>query len=55
MGAGSITAVLPTYIAELSPPAIRGQLTGLFECAYQAGSLIGFWVSIVYWDKLTPR
>lgn len=32
-------------IAELSVPSIRGVLTGLFEIAYQVGSVIGFWVN----------
>jgi MFS family permease len=33
---GSITAASPTFIAEISPAAIRGRLTGAFEmaCAY---------------------
>ena len=36
---------MPSYIAELSVPSIRGILTGLFEIAYQVGSVIGFWVN----------
>lgn len=36
---------MPSYIAELSIPSIRGILTGFFECAYQIGSLIGFWIN----------
>jgi MFS family permease len=30
LGVGGIAAVSPIYIAELSPPAIRGRLTGLY-------------------------
>ncbi|KAI4726155.1 MFS quinate transporter QutD [Aureobasidium sp. EXF-10728] len=45
LGCGAITATVPSYIAELSVPSIRGILTGLFEIAYQIGSLIGFWVN----------
>ncbi|KAK6000875.1 hypothetical protein QM012_002958 [Aureobasidium pullulans] len=45
LGCGAITATVPSYIAELSVPSIRGILTGLFEIAYQVGSLIGFWVN----------
>jgi len=37
--------VIPTFIAETSPPAIRGQLTGCFEISYQAGALVGFWIN----------
>lgn len=42
---GILTATIPTFIGEFSPPAIRGQLTGFFEIAYQLGSLIGFWIN----------
>jgi MFS family permease len=45
IGCGAITAAVPSYIAELSIPSIRGILTGFFECAYQIGSLIGFWIN----------
>ncbi|THX67429.1 MFS quinate transporter QutD [Aureobasidium pullulans] len=45
LGCGAITATVPSYIAELSVPSIRGILTGLFEIAYQVGSVIGFWVN----------
>lgn len=44
-GCGVITATVPSYIAELSIPSIRGILTGLFEVTYQTGSLIGFWIN----------
>ncbi len=44
-GCGAITATVPSYIAELSVPSIRGILTGLFEIAYQIGSLVGFWIN----------
>ncbi|KAL1408787.1 hypothetical protein Q8F55_005600 [Vanrija albida] len=42
---GAFTAVIPTFISEYSPPAIRGQLTGFFEVMYQAGALVGFWIN----------
>lgn len=42
---GAITATVPSYIAELSITSIRGILTGLFEVAYQIGSLVGFWIN----------
>lgn len=44
LGVGGIAAVCPIYISELSPPAIRGRLTGLFESFYQTGAVIGFWM-----------
>lgn len=45
MGVGGIAAVSPTYIAEISPSAIRGRLTGFFESFYQTGAVIGFWIN----------
>jgi MFS family permease len=27
-GVGALTGIIPSYIAEVAPPAIRGQLTG---------------------------
>ena len=45
LGVGGITASVPTFIAELSPPSIRGQLTGFFEIAYQCGAVVGFWIN----------
>merc|ERR1712029_1232877 len=35
LGVGGIAAVCPIYVAEISPPAIRGRLTGFFESSYQ--------------------
>jgi MFS family permease len=45
LGVGGIAAVSPIYIAEISPPAIRGRLTGFFESFYQTGAVIGFWIN----------
>ncbi|RFU77401.1 quinate permease [Trichoderma arundinaceum] len=45
LACGGITATVPSYIAELSIASIRGILTGLFEIAYQIGSVIGFWIN----------
>lgn len=42
---GAVTATVPSYIAELSIPSIRGILTGLFEVTYQIGSVVGFWIN----------
>ncbi|KAL1610319.1 hypothetical protein SLS60_001985 [Paraconiothyrium brasiliense] len=45
LGVGGIAAVSPIYIVEISPPAIRGRLTGFFESFYQTGAVIGFWIN----------
>ncbi|KAH7075300.1 putative hexose transport-related protein [Paraphoma chrysanthemicola] len=44
-GVGALTGIIPSYIAEVAPTAIRGQLTGYFDVAYQVGSLVGFWIN----------
>ena len=44
-GVGGFVSVVPNYVAELSPPAVRGRMTGLFEAFYQMGSLVGFWIN----------
>lgn len=45
LGVGGFVSVVPIYISELSPPAVRGRMTGLFEAFYQMGSLVGFWIN----------
>jgi len=43
VGLGSVTVIAPMYIAEVSPPAIRGALVGLCEINNQTSSLLAFW------------
>ncbi|KXT16686.1 hypothetical protein AC579_5259 [Pseudocercospora musae] len=45
LGVGAIAAVCPIYVSEISPPAIRGRLTGFFESFYQIGAVVGFWIN----------
>ncbi|CAM1502715.1 Fc.00g074910.m01.CDS01 [Cosmosporella sp. VM-42] len=52
---GAITATVPSYIAELSIVSIRGILTGLFEVAYQIGSLVGFWINYGINQNMDPN
>jgi hypothetical protein len=35
---------LALYIAEIAPPAIRGQLVGFYEILLQVGGVVGFWI-----------
>lgn len=37
--------IIPVYISESGPPAIRGRLIGLFEIFLQFSQIIGFWVN----------
>ena len=37
--------IIPIYISESSPPAIRGKLIGIFEIFLQFAQIFGFWVN----------
>jgi hypothetical protein len=37
--------IIPAYISESSPPAIRGRLIGIFEVVLQLSQIPGFWVN----------
>ncbi|KAF8509726.1 hypothetical protein JB92DRAFT_2729389, partial [Gautieria morchelliformis] len=40
-GVGSATSMMPVFIAEFSPPAVRGRVVGISEIMYQIGALVG--------------
>lgn len=44
-GVGGASMLVPLYIAEVSPPTIRGRLVGVYEIGVQFGTLIGFWIN----------
>ena len=44
-GIGGCSNMTPIYISELSPPAVRGRLVGLYELGWQTGGLVGFWIN----------
>lgn len=44
-GVGVASNLTPVYIAEISPPAIRGRLIGLYELGWQIGAVVGFWIN----------
>ncbi|KAF3313043.1 hypothetical protein TWF173_006424 [Orbilia oligospora] len=46
-GIGFVSLLVPVYIAETSPPSIRGRLVGIFEILSQAGGMCGFWINYV--------
>lgn len=54
LGVGSSSLVIPQYIAECSPPAIRGGLVGLFEICLQLGTVIGFWINYGVNQNISP-
>ncbi|KLT46133.1 quinate permease [Cutaneotrichosporon oleaginosum] len=41
---GVASNLTPIYIAEISPPAIRGRLIGIYELGWQIGAVVGFWI-----------
>jgi MFS family permease len=45
LGIGAASNLTPLYISEISPPAIRGQLVGMYEIGWQIGGLVGFVLS----------
>jgi sugar porter (SP) family MFS transporter len=45
LGIGASSLTVPVYIAETSPPSIRGRLVGIFEIASQGGGMLGFWIN----------
>ncbi|KAG2421933.1 hypothetical protein HFD88_005909 [Aspergillus terreus] len=46
-GIGSVSLQVPVYIAETSPPSIRGRLVGIFEICSQGGGMCGFWINYI--------
>jgi MFS family permease len=41
LGVGAASNMVPIYISELSPPAVRGRLVGIYELGWQIGGLVG--------------
>lgn len=51
LGTGVASNIVPIYLSELAPPAIRGRLVGLYELGWQIGGMVGFWINV---SSLTP-
>lgn len=45
IGVGGASMIVPIYISELAPPAVRGRLVGMYELGWQIGGLVGFWIN----------
>jgi len=45
LGIGAASNLTPLYISEIAPPAIRGQLIGMYEIGWQIGGIVGFWIN----------
>lgn len=53
-GIGGCSNMTPIYISELSPPAVRGRLVGIYELGWQIGGLVGFWINYGVNETLAP-
>ncbi|KAJ5579717.1 general substrate transporter [Penicillium hispanicum] len=45
LGTGVASNIVPIYLSELAPPAIRGRLVGLYELGWQVGGMVGFFIN----------
>ncbi|KAI8305674.1 hypothetical protein K4K61_005119 [Colletotrichum sp. SAR11_59] len=54
LGIGASAPVIPVYIAEVAPPAIRGKLVGFYEIGSQGAQMLGFWVNYVVNKTISP-
>ncbi|BGP44069.1 hypothetical protein JCM10449v2_008126 [Rhodotorula kratochvilovae] len=54
LGIGAASNLTPLYISEISPPAIRGQLVGMYEIGWQIGGLVGFWINYGVSENIAP-
>ncbi|KAH6873897.1 general substrate transporter [Thelonectria olida] len=54
LGTGVASNIVPIYLSELAPPAIRGRLVGLYELGWQVGGMVGFWINYGV-DKHIPE
>lgn len=53
-GVGGCSNMTPIYISELSPPAVRGRLVGIYELGWQMGGLVGFWINYGVDSTMAP-
>ncbi|KAJ8110858.1 hypothetical protein OPT61_g6404 [Boeremia exigua] len=54
LGVGAASNMVPIYISELSPPAVRGRLVGIYELGWQIGGLVGFWINYGLVETMAP-
>lgn len=54
LGVGASSMILPIYIAECIPAAIRGRLVGLFELMLRVALVFGFWVNHAMNKNISP-
>ncbi|KAJ7451602.1 general substrate transporter [Mycena latifolia] len=47
IGVGMVTALVPSYVSECTPRAIRGRCTGMIQLANNIGIMLAFWVNYI--------
>ncbi|KAJ7132941.1 general substrate transporter [Mycena filopes] len=54
IGVGMVSAVVPSYVSECTPSAIRGRCTGLIQLAINIGIMLAFWVNYLTAKFVSP-
>jgi MFS family permease len=54
-GIGALSLIVPVYIAETSPPSIRGRLVGFFEVNYFTWVITYLSLIVLPWDRSHHR
>ncbi|KAF4544943.1 Sugar/inositol transporter [Lasiodiplodia theobromae] len=54
LGVGASSMIIPIYISECAPAAIRGRLVGMFEIMLQIALVFGFWVNYGVQQNISP-
>ncbi|PVI05541.1 general substrate transporter, partial [Periconia macrospinosa] len=55
LAVGASSMMVPVYISESCPPAIRGRLIGIFEIFLQFAQIFGFWVNYGVNIHVSPK
>ncbi|KAJ7707517.1 general substrate transporter [Mycena rosella] len=54
LGVGMVSALVPAYVSECTPRAIRGRCTGMIQLANNVGIMISFWVNYSASKNIAP-
>lgn len=52
VGIGALSMLTPLYMAEISPPEVRGSLMALEQLSIVVGVVLGFWIG--FWTRNVP-
>ncbi|CAK5268440.1 unnamed protein product [Mycena citricolor] len=54
LGVGAASALIPAYVSECTPRAIRGRCTGMIQLANNLGIMLSFWVNYGVSKNIAP-